>query len=362
MAAINGRKLFGGSDGSNTSEDDVEVVIGGGGGNHLPSHLYPASTGSTSLKELNITYSPLIGESLHSYLSDAVTEANTAKPDSLFKQENNTKKTYFYKKNNETILINRPHNCTFSRGAGRNFRSLPWFRAVKTDTGWFIERKVGLKPQKRLRSSEKLEKILKERKALPKEFYHERLLPEVENIVPKIGKPPVEIYAYSVSAGIFLKEGMYRGLENPNQRVSALLQILIEVAEGLAELNKLGYYHRDIKPQNILIFQRKDWSFGARLIDLDDCVKIGSVGETFVRTDGYLPPETTSKETQTKYGDYYALGKVLGYFGKVLGVTIQEYDTLIKELMHKTPEKRMQPCILIEKLNKIKKSFCVDCK
>lgn len=110
---------------------------------------------------------------------------------------------------------------------------------------------------------------------------------------------------------------------NPDLDLSDKLEICYQLACGLQELNDLGYYHRDLKPDNIFIFNQQQW-------------KIGDLGLIAYREEdwdkkneligpkGWLSPEAMNKYlcegNQRKYdckidhqSDIFQLGKVFWY-------------------------------------------------
>ncbi len=106
-------------------------------------------------------------------------------------------------------------------------------------------------------------------------------------------------------------------LQVDQNRTEAELKRLIKpIAQGLSEVHRQGFIHRDIKPGNLLV--RKDGSpvlldFGsARLAS-----RHATHGLTALVSSGYAPLEQynpESEEQQGPWSDIYALGGVL-YFG-----------------------------------------------
>lgn len=110
---------------------------------------------------------------------------------------------------------------------------------------------------------------------------------------------------------------------NPDLDLSDKLDICLQLASGLKELNDLGYYHRDLKPDNIFIFNQQQW-------------KIGDLGLIAYREEdwdkkneligpkGWLSPEAMNKYlSEGRQGNYdcridhqsdiFQLGKVFWY-------------------------------------------------
>lgn len=97
----------------------------------------------------------------------------------------------------------------------------------------------------------------------------------------------------------------------PEKRV---LTLLIELARALDAAHSKGVVHRDVKPENILVDEKNDWSmkitdFGiARSKDQARLTKTGLV----MGTAQYLSPEQAMGKQATSLSDIYALG-IVGY-------------------------------------------------
>lgn len=63
--------------------------------------------------------------------------------------------------------------------------------------------------------------------------------------------------------------------------------ILWNVIQGIEQIHHLGYIHRDIKPDNILITH----SGNIKICDFQLVGKIGTIDDSFCGTPEYMPPE-----------------------------------------------------------------------
>ena len=83
-----------------------------------------------------------------------------------------------------------------------------------------------------------------------------------------------------------------------------LLPWMEQAAEGIDFLNSRGIYHRDIKPQNLLLFHDQ-----VKLADLGlvKFVGLSTVGHSGTGTPGYLPPEAYQGHRLSPTVDLYSL-------------------------------------------------------
>lgn len=114
-------------------------------------------------------------------------------------------------------------------------------------------------------------------------------------------------------------------MENNNILFCDKINLCLQIANGLRELNEIGFYHRDLKPDNILIFD-DTWKIGdLGLIAFRDKDNIYEKKNDFIGPKGWLSPEAMNKYLQSdnnKYqfdcdidhqSDIFQLGKVFWY-------------------------------------------------
>jgi len=96
----------------------------------------------------------------------------------------------------------------------------------------------------------------------------------------------------------------YRQDGQPGIPPRELLKWIHEAADGLDFLHEKGIYHRDIKPQNLLVFHGH-----VKLGDLGLVKLVGAstASHTGSGTFGYLPPEAWEEHRLTPSVDLYAL-------------------------------------------------------
>lgn len=119
-----------------------------------------------------------------------------------------------------------------------------------------------------------------------------------------------------------------------NQKIRAILDIL----DGLEYLHQKGLVHRDLKPQNILVFKGvcKISDFG--LIKNVSANNQDVVTAIFVRlgTDGYMAPELAFNMPYSYLTDIFALGVVISKF------ELTELDKIVDKCTNRTVRYRYQ--------------------
>ncbi len=185
-----------------------------------------------------------------------------------------------------------------------------------------------------------------------------------ENIVDVIdaGEDGSGLYiAMELVAGETLRDRMKRGVAVP-----LALDILAQIADGLAAAHDVDVVHRDLKPENVMITPQgraKILDFGlARDVENADTVTEHGV---IVGTPGYIAPEVGTRGAYGVAADVYALGVIAFelFTGKApytapTGMSLllkhmtepaptpnvsPDVDALVLEAMAKEPEKRPTP-------------------
>jgi hypothetical protein len=136
------------------------------------------------------------------------------------------------------------------------------------------------------------------------------------------GHTPAGVFYYAMEYldGIDLEQLVKRFGPQPASRV---VHILTQVASSLGEAHGVGLVHRDVKPANIILCERRGQPDTAKVVDfglVKDLTQLGrpkltlSTTTTIVGTPLYLAPEAiVAPETVDARADLYALGAV-GYY------------------------------------------------
>ena len=90
--------------------------------------------------------------------------------------------------------------------------------------------------------------------------------------------------------------------------LSETLAVAISTLKGLHVAHKLGFAHRDVKPENILLDQNGD----IKLTDFGTTVLVsGSLKDKITGTHGYIAPETYLQGDVGAHSDIFAVGVVI---------------------------------------------------
>jgi serine/threonine-protein kinase len=130
---------------------------------------------------------------------------------------------------------------------------------------------------------------------------------DVEPGDPATGREP--FYVMELCGGGSLAERLVRRRRLPPGEVAA---VIAAVADGLADLHRRGFVHRDVKPHNILYAgeRPKLADFGlARPVDPSELTALTAAYAT-VGTLAYLAPELLRSGRASAASDVYALGIV----------------------------------------------------
>ena len=135
----------------------------------------------------------------------------------------------------------------------------------------------------------------------------------------------IDVYAAGQSEhGLYLAMRLVRGpslaalIGKPSLTVERTVRLLTQIASALDAAHDVGLIHRDLKPHNILIDERRDHSY---LADFGVTKARGTAGLTqvgqLVGTLAYMSPEQFKGHEATEQSDIYAFGAVL--FESIVG-------------------------------------------
>ncbi len=91
------------------------------------------------------------------------------------------------------------------------------------------------------------------------------------------------------------------------ESLEVLADIFQQVAEGLLHMHIEGYVHADMKPNNVIVTDERR----AKVIDLGQSCRIGTVKERIQGTPDYIAPEQAHRRQITGATDVYNLGATM---------------------------------------------------
>ncbi|MFK7885062.1 MAG: serine/threonine protein kinase [Phycisphaerales bacterium] len=98
--------------------------------------------------------------------------------------------------------------------------------------------------------------------------------------------------------------------EIPDQ-LDQIVDIFHQTAHGIALMHDAGYVHADMKPHNVIIAHDFDGGLNAKVIDLGQSCKIGTVKERIQGTPDYIAPEQVRRGAITPRTDIYNFGATM---------------------------------------------------
>ena len=123
-----------------------------------------------------------------------------------------------------------------------------------------------------------------------------------------------------------LFDGQSLDVQRP-EKLSSLIKIFVQVAQGLAAMHRLGYVHADIKPNNILVNEK----FVTKIIDFGQSCSIGTVKSRIQGTPDYIAPEQVGRGPLTPATDVFNFGATMYWC-----VTDRHIPTLIPKKKDKS--------------------------
>ncbi len=109
---------------------------------------------------------------------------------------------------------------------------------------------------------------------------------------------------------LFLLMEFVDGISLDSQRPSKLthlIKVFIQAAQGLTAMHRLGFVHADIKPNNILVND----DLKVKIIDFGQSCSIGTVKSRIQGTPDYIAPEQVGRGPLTPATDVFNYGATL---------------------------------------------------
>lgn len=118
--------------------------------------------------------------------------------------------------------------------------------------------------------------------------------------------------------------------KSPPEEFDEALAIFVQAAEALQHMHERGFVHADMKPNNILVCDHKT----AKLIDLGQSCKIGTIKPRIQGTPDYIAPEQVHRRPITPQTDVYNFGATMYWtFTKMfIPTALAKGDSLVNRL------------------------------
>lgn len=107
-----------------------------------------------------------------------------------------------------------------------------------------------------------------------------------------------------------LVDGISMFEETPTD-LAVIVDLFQQTASGLAEMHKLGYVHADMKPHNVILGSDINGNLTAKVIDLGQSCKIGTIKKRIQGTPDYIAPEQVHRREITPKTDIYNFGAMM---------------------------------------------------
>ncbi len=107
-----------------------------------------------------------------------------------------------------------------------------------------------------------------------------------------------------------LVDGVSLHEEQPDD-LATMVDIFRQTASALAQMHDRGFVHADMKPHNVIVGVDLDGNHTAKLIDLGQSCKIGTIKKRIQGTPDYIAPEQVHRRAITAKTDIYNFGATM---------------------------------------------------
>lgn len=128
--------------------------------------------------------------------------------------------------------------------------------------------------------------------------------------IPRIIKKGTLLKTNELYLVMELVDGLSLHEEQPED-MATLIDVFQQTASALAQMHDRGYVHADIKPHNVMVGVDLEGNHTAKLIDLGQSCKIGTVKKRIQGTPDYIAPEQVHRRQITPKTDIYNLGATM---------------------------------------------------
>ena len=107
-----------------------------------------------------------------------------------------------------------------------------------------------------------------------------------------------------------LVDGVSLHEEQPDD-LATLVDVFHQTASALAQMHNRGFVHADMKPHNVIVGVDLDGNHTAKLIDLGQSCKYGTIKKRIQGTPDYIAPEQVHRREITGKTDIYNFGATM---------------------------------------------------
>jgi len=128
--------------------------------------------------------------------------------------------------------------------------------------------------------------------------------------IPRIIKKGTLLKTNELYLVMELVDGVSLHEEQPDD-LATTVDIFHQTASALAQMHSRGFVHADMKPHNVIVGAGLDGSYTAKLIDLGQSCKIGTIKKRIQGTPDYIAPEQVHRRAITAKTDVYNFGATM---------------------------------------------------
>ena len=128
--------------------------------------------------------------------------------------------------------------------------------------------------------------------------------------IPKIIKKGSLLKTNELYLVMELVDGVSLHEEQPDD-LATTVDVFHQTASALAQMHDRGFVHADMKPHNVIVGVGLDGVYTAKLIDLGQSCKIGTIKKRIQGTPDYIAPEQVHRRAITAKTDIYNFGATM---------------------------------------------------
>jgi serine/threonine protein kinase len=116
------------------------------------------------------------------------------------------------------------------------------------------------------------------------------------------------------STGLLLVMELVDGIslhEEKPETLDELIDVFRQTASALAQMHDRGFVHADMKPHNVIVGRSLEGKLTAKLIDLGQSCKSGTIKKRIQGTPDYIAPEQVHRREITSKTDMYNFGATM---------------------------------------------------